>query len=235
MMNKTTTLALLTTLLLLALPGHAADSAGNITLLTGRATAADSQGNIRNLQKNGAVFGGEVISTGPNSYLNIRFSDGGRILLRPNTRFQIQEYQYAAPKPVRNQRSGETVTEQEEGNAVFRLLKGGFRAITGLIGKENRANYKVATPVATIGIRGTDFEARLCAGDCADISPPPADGLYTGVFEGGINVENAGGVFEQDPGQYGFIPPTGEPPVQLRRRPKVLGQDPMPDPEACGE
>src|SRR5690606_19192386 len=125
------------------------------------------------------------------------------------------------------------VAAEEEGNALFRLLKGGFRAVTGLIGKENRDNYRVRTPVATIGIRGTDFEARFCQGDCFDIDPMPRDGLYTGVFQGRINLANGAGSVDRDAGQFGFVPGLDQPPVGLKRRPKALSQDPMPDPEVC--
>ncbi len=221
----------------------AADSAGQITMLTGRATAATMSGDIRSLVKNGSVYSGEVINTGPNTYVNIKFTDGGRVLLRPNTRFQIEQYSH---KPERQQTerdtraaeerragSGRAVEDEEEDNAVFRLLKGGFRAITGLVGRDNKEDYKVRTPVATIGIRGTDFEVRLCEGDCYDITPVPQNGLYTGVFEGGIVTQNGGGSLNIDAGQYGFIQSATTQGRTLRRRPKALSQDPMPDPENC--
>ena len=54
-------------------------------------------------------------------------------------------------------------------SAFFRLLKGGFRAVSGLIGHTRREDYAVQTPVATIGIRGTDYEVRMCSGDCGDV------------------------------------------------------------------
>ncbi|MDX1444428.1 MAG: FecR domain-containing protein, partial [Gammaproteobacteria bacterium] len=161
-------------------------------------------------------------------------------LIRPNSRFQIAEYRYSGPTPQeQGQRSStrsaadRTVEEDTGGNAVFRLLKGGFRAITGLIGRDNKENFKVRTPVATIGIRGTNFEARLCAGDCFDIDPMPRDGLYAGVFEGGISLENSAGTFNRDAGQFGFVAGFSQKPQGLKRRPKALSQDPMPDPEAC--
>ena len=47
------------------------------------------------------------------------------------------------------------------------LLKGGLRVATGLIGKRNPAAVSFSTPTATIGIRGTEFDARLCEDDCA--------------------------------------------------------------------
>lgn len=227
--------ALCTALLLLfGSAAQAADKAGDITLLTGRATAATEQGDIRPLSKGGEVYPGEILSTGPNTYLNVKFTDGGRTLIRPNSRFQIAEYRFSQSRGSRGRDDTDRSVEQETGgNAVFRLLKGGFRAITGLIGRDNKENYKVRTPVATIGIRGTDFEARLCAGDCFDIDPMPRDGLYAGVFEGGINLQNGAGTFQRDAGQFGYVGGFSKQPQGLKRRPKPLSQDPMPDPEAC--
>lgn len=220
--------------LLLAPSAFAAERAGDITLLTGRATAAGVSGEIRPLAKDGVVYAGEMVNTGPNSYLNIKFTDGGRVLLRPNSRFQIEEYSFKERATADSGGSSSpNVEAAPESNSLFRLLKGGFRAVTGMIGKDNRENYKVRTPVATIGIRGTDFEARICQGDCFDISPAPNDGLYTGVFNGGIQLSNDAGTFDRDAGQYGFVSGFNQKPVGLKRRPRTLAQDPMPDPEAC--
>src|SRR5690606_26622616 len=146
----------------------------------------------------------------------------------------IEEYRYTGTTADTTERDNTSpnVEAEPEDNAFFRLLKGGFRAVTGLIGKNDRERFRVRTPVATIGIRGTDFEARLCDGDCFDITPIPQDGLYTGVFSGGINLTSGAGSFDRDAGQYGFIPGADQPAVPLNRRPKALSQDPMPDPEA---
>lgn len=211
----------------------AAESA-TVTLVTGRSTVATASGQVRGLTKAAGIFAGDTVITGPSSYVNLKFTDGGRVLLRPNSRFQVAEYAYTPPSDTDVDGDGHIATRQE-GNAVFRLLKGGFRAVTGLIGRENRENFKVRTPVATIGIRGTDFEARLCSGDCFDVFPIPEDGLYAGVIEGGISLTNDAGTFTRDPDQYGFIPDVGATARALPQRPKALAADPMPDPEACGD
>ena len=88
--------------LLLALPALAvtpavsavATAAGTATLVTGHVSAATSSGEIRDIVKGGPVYEGEVLITASSSYVNIEFSDGGRVLLRPESRFQIERYQY---------------------------------------------------------------------------------------------------------------------------------------------
>ena len=151
--------------------------AAQVVLVTGSAKVG-----ARALSAGNKVNAGETIVTGPNSYANLKFADGGRILLRPNTEFTVEAYNYtaapvaAAPaqavsgaKPAVIPPPAPVVGQ----TAFFRLVRGGFRAISGLIGKADQQAYRVTTPVATIGIRGTDYEVQTCAGDCPSETAPP--------------------------------------------------------------
>jgi hypothetical protein len=221
--------------------------AGEVGLVTGRVTAATAAGDIRYLSRGDALYEGEIISTGPASFVNMKFVDNGRILLRPNTRFQIESFSVpagaattvAAAPPARSPAAPRPAQTRQEarsegtGSAFFRLLKGGFRAVTGLVGRSDRDAYRVRTPIATIGIRGTDFEARLCAGDCVDVDPLPDDGLYTGVNEGGISLSNGSGEFVSLAGQFAHVTGSGVAVQGLSVRPRALATDPMPDPDTC--
>lgn len=205
-----------------------ATAAGTATLVTGHVSAATPSGEIRDIVKGGPVYEGEVLITASSSYVNIEFSDGGRVLLRPESRFQIERYQYAATNTSQTQAANQPARQE---SAFFRLLKGGFRAVSGLIGHTRREDYAVQTPVATIGIRGTDYEVRFCQGDCGDTTPTPKDGLYAGVQSGSIALSNQGGTTTPTAGQYVYIagangisPPTGI-------RPQALTQ--LPDPKTC--
>lgn len=233
----------------------AAPAAATVALITGKGTATGADGTVRALAKGDAVYSGEIVSSGSNSYLNLRFADGGYILLRPRSRFQIEEFHYgpaapaekkpaetAAPaKPVVTAQAApaaEGVTER----AFFRLLKGGFRAVSGLIGHVNRDEYRVATPVATIGIRGTDYEVILCDQVCSKdpvvngSAPNGAalDGVVVGVITGGVFVENQNGQ-GANLGENDFLLtlPDGSQ-VTLPGEPKFLKIDPIPNPAACG-
>ena len=97
---------------------------------------------------------GDTVVTETNSTAVLAFIDGNKVALRPNTRFQITRYHHVAAAP-------------EDDRALFRLIKGGLRTITGLVGKRgNRDAYQLNAATATIGIRGTEFTARVCDGDC---------------------------------------------------------------------
>lgn len=110
---------------------------------------------------------GDTVVTETNSTAVLAFIDGNKVALRPNTRFQITRYHHVAAAP-------------EDDRALFRLIKGGLRTITGLVGKRgNRDAYQLNAATATIGIRGTEFTARVCDGDCGQKNerkqPAPID------------------------------------------------------------
>ena len=104
---------------------------------------------------------GDTIATEANSYARLRFVDGGEMSVRPSSALVIKSYQFDKQSP-------------DQDNAVLRLLKGGLRTVTGLIGKRgNQDAYRLDGQTATIGIRGTEFIARVCNNDCT--SPTLSD------------------------------------------------------------
>ncbi len=134
----------------------AAKSVGKVLFAKGVNTA-DSRGEgTRFLGKGSELFEGDTLTTSGRSYAIIEMKDKGKMTLRPNTVFRIESYKYDA-----------TSTKPEKNNAILRLFRGGLRAVTGLIGKRNpRSGMKLISPVATLGIRGTEFDTRLCESDC---------------------------------------------------------------------
>jgi len=122
-----------------------AETAGRVTFITGDVVAISSDGNRRTLTKSDLVNSGERLETGKGR-LQIRFTDGSFISLQPNTVFGLDNYTFARTKP-------------QEGSLLFSFIRGGMRTVSGAIGKVNRANYTVKTPVGTIGIRGTGYVA----------------------------------------------------------------------------
>lgn len=124
-----------------------AEQAGRVNFVTGDVKATSTDGSVRSLARGDVINSGDKISTG-SGRLQLRFTDGGFVSLQPNTVFGVDQYLYANKPP-------------EETSLFFSLLQGGMRTITGAIGKVNKQSYKVRTPVATIGIRGTEYLARV--------------------------------------------------------------------------
>jgi hypothetical protein len=151
------------------LSGHAlAETAGRVSFVSGDAAVTGRDGSSRALKRGDAINGGDRISTRAGR-VQIRFTDGGFVSLQPNTVFGVDEYLYANRKP-------------EETSLFFSLVQGGMRTITGAIGKVNKKSYQVRTPVATIGIRGTEYLAQV-----------DDRGLVVSVGHGFVNVANQRG------------------------------------------
>jgi len=144
---------LLTTLLfpqlLIAAP---ADEVGRALFVRGAVSAQSNVGAARLLEKQATIFEHDRISTGTKSFIVFEMNDGSRITLRPGTIFVVDEY----------------IWKDGKGKANYSLLKGGMRALTGLIGKNNPEASTVTTPYGTIKVRGTEYDARICEKDCAE-------------------------------------------------------------------
>jgi hypothetical protein len=185
--------------------------AGRIIAAVGAVTAERADGTSRPLRRRSEVYAGDILVTGPKATAQVRFTDNGLLQIQPNSRFQINEYRFSGK-------------EDGSESAVFKLLKGGMRSITGAIGHTNKENYKVDTPVATIGLRGTDWGAYFCEGGaCRDgRGRPLADGLYCGVASGGVRATNRGGQGEYGKDAYFYVADQNTKPVPLTAPPGVV-------------
>jgi hypothetical protein len=126
------------------------------------------------------VTSGATITTGAGAQLVLRFDDGQQVVLNENTSFRITDFRYREAEP-RGDR------------AVFDLLRGALRVVTGFVGARNRENFQLRIPQATIGIRGTDFMVAI-------VNP-----AYTGVLHGAIGVSNSGGTTVFGAGSFGSV------------------------------
>ena len=131
----------------------APQAAGEVEFARGVGYAQTPGQGLRILGKGLEFKEGDTLSTSAGSSAIIRMQDGTRMTLRPGTDMVVQRFQY---------REGAA-----NNSMVMQLFSGGLRAITGLISKNAPEAAKLQTKTATIGIRGTDFDARLCQKDCA--------------------------------------------------------------------
>lgn len=201
---------ILIALSMLSLPSIAsADDAeaGKVIFIFGQAWKHSTDGGKHDLKRGMVVRVGETIETASNGQVQIRMNDNGLVAIRPGSQFKIQAFKF----------SGSEGAGSSDDKSYFQLLKGGFRSITGVVGQRNKKSYKVSTPVATIGIRGTDYTARLCDADCQQ-----ADGLYMAVWQGGVSLGNDAGVANIDAGQYGYVASPDVSPVPVQSLPAEL-------------
>lgn len=175
---------------------------GVVQHLSGTLSAQRQDGTIRLLSEKSQIQPGEVLSTERDSYAQLRFPDGGRITMRPNSKVKLDSYRFSEKEPQRD-------------SFVMSLLRGGFRAITGLIGKRKREAYKIQTATATVGIRGTTFSAidvpRPPEGRAPDPDAPPP-GVYVIVTDGVVAFISGNVVQNVAAGQTGFSSDLNLPP-----------------------
>ncbi len=201
-------------LLLIAFLGFAciaqAQQAGVVTHLSGTLSVKRADAPSKLLSVKSEVKEGDLLSTEADTYARIKFADGGEVVLRPGSQLKVETYAFNEAKP-------------ESDNIVLSMLKGGLRAVTGLIGKRNRDKVNYTTATATIGIRGTHFGALFCQNDCGSVATttgkPPPNGLHLDVADGAIVVRNAAGQQQIGAGQFGYVaspqtPPQIVPPQQ---------------------
>ncbi len=116
-----------------------AGEAGRIVFVTGAAYSANVA-----LQQGQAIAEGAELSTGADGYVYLKTVDNGFLILRPATRARIVAYHIDAVNPANTR-------------IKFELISGVARSISGQAVKAARQNFRFNTPVAAIGVRGTDF------------------------------------------------------------------------------
>ena len=132
---------LLLALVSAAFAGQAGAAAGRVEFALGAANVVGADGRTRPAARGAELDTGDVVRTNEGR-VQVRMTDGAFISLQPNTEFGIKNYKF------------EGKADGSE-SALYSLVKGAMRTVTGLIGRVNRNRYQVATPTATVGIRGT--------------------------------------------------------------------------------
>ena len=127
-------------------PGHYAqaqptappDSIGKIEKVVGDVTVVRNGATVA-LHVGDAVFKSDVVQTGAGASCGISFPDGTALNLVANTRMALNDYAYDA--------------NSNANGALFTLVEGTFAFVAGKVA--HSGDMKIATPVATMGIRGT--------------------------------------------------------------------------------
>lgn len=109
---------------------------GEVSLTrAGQAAAAAEGGKLRV---------GDILAAGSAGRAYLRFTDAGFVILRPGSTLEIQDYHYDAANPG-------------EARVRFNLRQGVVRTITGAGLDKYKERFRLNTPLAAIGVRGTDF------------------------------------------------------------------------------
>jgi hypothetical protein len=125
----------------------AAQVVGEVTFIIGKASIERPVGNAEP-QKGGSVQEGDVIRTTDNGHVHIRFIDGARVSVRPNSVFRIHEFKFSPADPAAS---------------VVRLSldAGEARSISGAAAQAAKERFRLNTPLVAIGVKGTDFVTQV--------------------------------------------------------------------------
>lgn len=175
-----------------------------VVLIAKGSVLAELEGKQRPLSRRSKLYANDLIATGGDGKAQLKFIDGSIIVLKPNSELQVEAFEY---------------TDGTAGKSIFSLLKGGFRAVSGAIGKSSADDYQMKTPIATIGVRGTTYEAYL------------GNRLVVGVWNGAIEVTNSAGTIElgyQNAFSYAEVQSVDVAPKGLVQPPQELIKSPTP-------
>lgn len=150
---------------------HAAD-AGKIIFVAGTAQAGERAAALGT-----QVQEGQMLSTGADGYIYVKTADNGLFILRPNTRARIVDYHIDTNNPANTK-------------VKFELISGTARSKSGDAVKQARQNFRFNTPVAAIGVRGTDFTV-VTDDDTSRVSVF-SGGVVVSGFVGGCRPDGAG-------------------------------------------
>ena len=95
----------------------------------------------RPLKAGSRVYRNELVRTGPKAQVELKLDDNTKLALGPDAELRLDEFVVASGDGARS--------------IAVRLLKGTLRFLTG---RHSSESYKIETPSATIGVRGTVFD-----------------------------------------------------------------------------
>lgn len=118
----------------------AAEPSGTVVAVV-PATQASGGAGTRMLVRTGPVYMGDVITTSAGGEAQIQLADDTRLVVGPNSRMVVDAFVFDGRGKAKN--------------VTLNAVRGAFRFITG---SSRKSAYKIATPTATIGVRGTKFD-----------------------------------------------------------------------------
>ena len=178
-MSRTLFAVLLSSLLVLSQPVQVfADSmVGEVIFSTGKVWALDQNGDRKLLNKGSLLHRGQQVFTDTKSYLQLKMVDQGFLSLGPDSILEIVEYKFDA-------------NNQSENKVRIELKQGTIRSITGAVGQTDKKRFRLNTPVAAIGIRGTDFS--LFTSDSITQAQVSRGGIAMSAFSAGCQRNGLG-------------------------------------------
>lgn len=117
---------------------------GSLSLVLGGAYLQRDDAGRQRLRAGDLLYETDVVVTESNGHAHVTFVDDAMVSVRPNSRLEIVEYKFDEINP-------------ETSIVKFNLTQGTARAVSGRAAEAAKDRFRLNTPVAAIGVRGTDF------------------------------------------------------------------------------
>src|SRR6266849_2315593 len=188
-----------------------ASTAGVFQFVAGDVRVALAAGSERPAAKGSPISVGDTVTTAKASVAQIKMGDGAIIVVQPESKLTVAEFSY---------------TGKEDGTekAQFRLEQGGFRSVTGVIGHTNKGNYRIETPIAHIGVRGTDHESWYFPEPGFMDGQVSQAGIYNKVNVGLTYLRTGSGEVVIQPNQVGYAASAQDTPRLLGAMPEFFNR-----------
>jgi len=171
----------------------------------GRVIAIDEYKRSRDLNVGKAVFLGDKIVTGEDGYLRLKMIDKAILDLHCYSIMVIEDY------AIKGKR-----------RSIINLLQGSIHRVTGTIGKLTGDVYEMKTPIANVGVRGTEYALRVYQSKGCGGSANADNGFYLEVIKGLVNVHNKAGKLLVAKGDTAYVPLPDKKPVEKKFNPAIL-------------
>jgi hypothetical protein len=193
----------------------AVETAGVVQFVAGEVKLVSPGGAGRDARKGVPVNVGDTVRTGVGALAQLKMGDGAIVVVQPDSNLTVAEFHFDGR---------EDGTEKVH----YRLQQGGFRAVTGAIGHTHKQNYVIETPIAHMGVRGTDHETYYF--------PPAGEALADGAKPGAYNKVNTGRTFirtnageiDVEPNEVGYVASANDVPVILPSVPSFFNRSAEP-------
>lgn len=180
---------------------------GEVILTRGQVIAVGQDKVSRDLDSGDGVFVGDKIVTGEDGFVRLLMVDDARLDLRCYSIMVIEKYDLQTTRR----------------SSILKLLQGSLRKISGEIGKSKDDVYEMKTPVASVGVRGTEYALRVFQSKGCDGSVDTEDeGLYVKVIEGLVDVHNKAARTAVAKNDTLYIPLPDKAPVEKDIKPGVI-------------
>jgi hypothetical protein len=167
-------------------------TAGVIQFVAGDVKIVQAGSADRTARKGVAVNVGDTVLTANGALAQLKMGDGAIVVVQSESRLTVAEFRYAG-------------VEDGTEKVHYRLEQGGFRAVTGAIGRTHKKNYLIETPIAHMGVRGTDHESYYFPANGLASGDSPKPGAYNKVNTGRTFIRTGAGEVDVEPNQVGFV------------------------------